>query len=111
MGEQGSSTVSKSLQQHGEAEIYKQLRLRMKNSGLDTIKVEVTRRAGKFRFNFTGSAEQVTQAEQLGIQREAAEDELPGGEQSKATAALGAPQTASAILPLQVAAGFDPSPV
>jgi N-methylhydantoinase B/oxoprolinase/acetone carboxylase alpha subunit len=65
MGEQGRSTVSKSLQQHGEAEIYKQLRLRMKNSGLDTIKVEVTRRAGKFRFNFTGSAEQVTQAEQI----------------------------------------------
>jgi N-methylhydantoinase B/oxoprolinase/acetone carboxylase alpha subunit len=57
--------MSKSLQQHGMKEIYKQLRLRMKNSGLDTIEVQVTRRAGKFQFNFTGSAEQVAQAEQI----------------------------------------------
>ncbi len=57
--------MSKSLQQHGSKEIYKQLRLKMKNSSLDTIEVQVTRRAGKFRFNFTGSAEQVVQAEQI----------------------------------------------
>ena len=57
--------MSKSLQQHGLKEIYKQLRLRMKNSSLDTIEVQVTRRAGKFKFNFIGSPEQVVQAEQI----------------------------------------------
>jgi hypothetical protein len=57
--------MSNSLQQHGAKEIYKQLRLRMKNQGLDTIKVEVTRRSGKFKFNFTGSPEQVVKAEQI----------------------------------------------
>lgn len=57
--------MSKSLQQHGLKEVYKQLRLRMKNCGLDTINVLVTRRAGKYRFNFTGSPEQVVQAEQI----------------------------------------------
>lgn len=57
--------MSNSLQQHGIKEIYKQLRLRMKKTGLDTIKVEVTRRAGKFRFAFTGSAEQVVKAEEI----------------------------------------------
>jgi vancomycin resistance protein YoaR len=57
--------MSKSLQQHGLKEIYKQLRLRMKNSGLETIQVQVTRRAGKFKFSFTGSADQVVQAEKI----------------------------------------------
>ena len=57
--------MSNSLQQHGIKEIYKQLRLRMKNSGLETIEVHVTRRAGKFKFNFTGSAEQVVQADKI----------------------------------------------
>ena len=33
--------------------------------GLDTIKVLVTRRSGKFKFNFTGSAEQVLKAEAI----------------------------------------------
>jgi N-methylhydantoinase B/oxoprolinase/acetone carboxylase alpha subunit len=37
----------------------------MKIRGLETIEVRVTRRARKFRFNFTGSAEQVTKAEQV----------------------------------------------
>ena len=37
----------------------------MKNSGLDTIEVQVTRRAGKLKFHFTGSAEQVVKAEQI----------------------------------------------
>ena len=57
--------MSNSLQQHGIKEIYKQLRLRMKNKGLDTIQVHVTNRAGKFKFNFTGSAEQVVQADKI----------------------------------------------
>ncbi|MGH7980992.1 MAG: hypothetical protein ACREE6_16565 [Limisphaerales bacterium] len=57
--------MSKSLQQHGIKEIYKQLRLRMKNSGLETIKVHVTRGGGKYKFNFTGSAEQVATAEKI----------------------------------------------
>jgi hypothetical protein len=57
--------MSNSLQQHPITEIYKQLRLRMKNRGLDTIQVHVTRRAGKFKYNFTGSAEQVATAEKI----------------------------------------------
>lgn len=54
-----------SLQQHGLKEVNKQLRLKMKTSGLDTIKVLVTRRAGKFKFAFTGSPAQVVKAEQI----------------------------------------------
>jgi hypothetical protein len=57
--------MSKSLQQHGSKEIYKQLRLAMKINGLETIKVEVTRRAGKFKFAFTGAADQVVKANQI----------------------------------------------
>jgi len=57
--------MSNSLQQHGIKEIYKQLRLRMKNSGLETIGVQVTRRAGKYKYHFTGSAEQVMAAEKI----------------------------------------------
>jgi len=57
--------MSNSLQQHSYREINKQVRLKMKNSGLDTIQVLITRRAGKFRFNFTGSPEQVTKAQQI----------------------------------------------
>jgi len=57
--------MSRSLQQHGPKEIYKQLRLRMKKNSLDTIDVQITRKSGKFRFNFTGSPAQVVQAEQF----------------------------------------------
>ena len=57
--------MSNSLQQHGINEVYKQLRLRMKTSGLDTIKVQVTRRAGKYKYSFTGSPEQVVKAEKI----------------------------------------------
>jgi hypothetical protein len=57
--------MSKSLQQHGLVEAQKQLRLRMKNQHLDSIKVEVTRRAGKLRFHFTGSPDQVIKAEEI----------------------------------------------
>jgi hypothetical protein len=34
-------------------------------SGLDTIKILVTRQSGKFKFNFTGSPEQVVKAEAI----------------------------------------------
>jgi hypothetical protein len=57
--------MSNSLQQHGIKEINKQLRLQMKIRGLETIKVHVTRRAGKFKYAFTGSAEQVVTAEKI----------------------------------------------
>ena len=57
--------MSNSLQQHGIKEIYKQLRLRMKNRSLETIKVHVTSRAGKFQYSFTGSPEQVATAEKI----------------------------------------------
>jgi hypothetical protein len=57
--------MNKSLQQHGIPEAQKQLRLRMKNQHLDTIQVEVTRKAGKMKINFTGSPEQVTKAQEI----------------------------------------------
>ena len=57
--------MSKSLQQHGIKEIYKQLRLAMKNRGLETIQVHIINRAGKFRYSFTGSVEQVVKAEAI----------------------------------------------
>lgn len=57
--------MSNSLQQHGINEVYKQLRLRMKNSALETIKVHVTRRAGKYKYSFTGLPEQVVKAEKI----------------------------------------------
>jgi hypothetical protein len=57
--------MSHSLQQHGIREAHKQLRLRMKKSGLDTIEVQVTRQAGKLKFNFTGSPAQVTKAREI----------------------------------------------
>jgi len=34
-------------------------------SGLDSIKVLVTRRSGKYHFNFAGSPEQVVKAEAI----------------------------------------------
>jgi hypothetical protein len=37
----------------------------MKNSGLESIEVLVTRRAGKLKIGFTGSAEQVVKAEKI----------------------------------------------
>ena len=57
--------MTNSLNLHGAREVYKQLHLRMKNSGLETIQVHVTRRAGKYKYNFTGSAEQVVEAEKI----------------------------------------------
>ena len=57
--------MSKSLQQHGIKEIFKQLRLRMKNNGLETVKVHVARKAGKYKITFNGSVEQVAKAEKI----------------------------------------------
>jgi hypothetical protein len=57
--------MSKSLQQHGMAEIYKQLRFSMKKHALETVEVEVTRHCGKFKINFTGSPEEVVKANQI----------------------------------------------
>ena len=54
-----------SLQSHGPREAYKQLHLRMQRSGLSTIKVIVTRWAGKLKFNFTGSEDEVKKAERI----------------------------------------------
>lgn len=57
--------MTNSLQQHGIREVQKQLRLRMKNQHLDSITVEVTRRAGKLKFHFAGSPEEVVKAEEI----------------------------------------------
>jgi hypothetical protein len=54
-----------SLQHHGIHEAYKQLHLRMQRNGLTSIKVLVTRRAGKIRFNFEGLEEEVKKAEKI----------------------------------------------
>ena len=54
-----------SLQRHGHKEAYKQLHLRMQRSGLTSIKVQITRRAGKMKFHFTGSDEEVKRAEKI----------------------------------------------
>jgi len=57
--------MSHSLRLHGAREVHKQLHLRMKNSGLETIKIQVTRKSGKIKCHFTGSPEQVVQAEKI----------------------------------------------
>jgi len=57
--------MSNSLQQHGLHEAHKQLRYRMKNSGLKTIEVQVTRRAGKLQFGFTGSTDEIAKAQKI----------------------------------------------
>ena len=55
----------KSLKAHGPREVKKQLAHCMKSSGLDTIHVEVTRVSGKHKIDFTGSPEQVIQANKI----------------------------------------------
>jgi len=57
--------MTNSLKQHGMKEIYKQLRLKMKTCGLETIVVHITRRAGKYQYQFTGSPDQVVQVEKI----------------------------------------------
>jgi len=53
------------LQHHGIHEAHKQLHLRMQRSGLSSIKVQVTRRAGKLQFHFAGLADEVKKAEKI----------------------------------------------
>jgi hypothetical protein len=57
--------MNSSLQKHGLHETHKQLSTRMKLRGLDTVQVQVTRKSGKLKFDFTGSAEQVAQAHKI----------------------------------------------
>jgi hypothetical protein len=57
--------MNNSLQQHPITEVSRQLRLKMKTHGLDTVKVNVSRRAGKYQCSFTGSPEQTAQAEKI----------------------------------------------
>jgi len=57
--------MTNSLRLHGIKEVYRQLHLRMKTTGLDTIRVHISRRAGKYQCNFTGSPEQIVQAEKI----------------------------------------------
>jgi hypothetical protein len=54
-----------SLAHHGIHEAHKQLQLRMQRNGLSSIKVLVTRRAGKMQFHFTGSEVEVKKAEKI----------------------------------------------
>jgi hypothetical protein len=55
--------MNNSLRQHGPEEVYKQLHLSMKRNHLESIKVEVFRRAGKIQVKFTGAPDQVMKAE------------------------------------------------
>ena len=54
-----------SLQHHGIHEARKQLHFRMQRSGLSSIKVQVSRRAGKLKFHFAGLEEEVKKAEKI----------------------------------------------
>jgi len=54
-----------SLHRHGALEAHKQLNLRMKRSGLTTIKVSVTRKSGRLNVQFSGSDEEVNKARQI----------------------------------------------
>jgi N-methylhydantoinase B/oxoprolinase/acetone carboxylase alpha subunit len=54
-----------SLHHHGIVEAHKQLQFRMKRDGLTSIKVLVTRQAGKMKINFTGSDEEVKKAQTI----------------------------------------------
>jgi len=54
-----------SLHRHGAKEAHKQLHLRMKKSGLTTVKVSVTRKSGRLNVQFSGSDEEVRKARQI----------------------------------------------
>lgn len=54
-----------SLQRHGIEEAQKQLPLRIKNRGLTGVKVEVSRRAGRLQFGFSGPPAEVQRAEKI----------------------------------------------
>ena len=54
-----------SLHRHGASEAHKQLHLRMKQRGLTTVKVSVTRKSGRLNVQFSGSDEEVKIARQI----------------------------------------------
>ena len=54
-----------SLHRHGAIEAHKQLQLRMKRSGLSTVKVSVTRKSGRLNIQFTGSDDEVAKARHI----------------------------------------------
>jgi hypothetical protein len=54
-----------SLHRHGAKEAHKQLHLRMKRSGLSTVKVSVTRKSGRLKVEFAGSEDEVRKARQI----------------------------------------------
>jgi len=54
-----------SLHRHGAREAHKQLNLRMKRSGLTSVKVSVTRKSGRLNVGFTGSDDEVKKARQI----------------------------------------------
>ena len=53
------------LHHHGAHEAHKQIHLRLKTSGLGTVKVAVTRKSGRLNVQFTGSDEEVKKAKQI----------------------------------------------
>ena len=54
-----------SLHRHGAKEAYKQIHLRIKKSGLTTIKVAVTRKFRRLKVDFAGSDDEVKKARQI----------------------------------------------
>ena len=54
-----------SLHRHGAKEASKQIRLRMKNSGLTTIKISVTRKSGRLDVDCAGADDEVKKARQI----------------------------------------------
>jgi len=54
-----------SLHRHGAKEAHKQLHMRMKKSGLTTVKVSVTRKFGRLKVEFAGSDDEVKKARQI----------------------------------------------
>jgi hypothetical protein len=54
-----------SLHQHGAKEAQKQLHLRIKRSGLNTVKTSVTRKSGRLKVRFTGAPDEVKKVEQI----------------------------------------------
>ena len=54
-----------SLHRHGAREAHKQLHLRMKKRGLETVKLSVTRKSGRLDVQFSGTDEEVRIARQI----------------------------------------------
>jgi hypothetical protein len=54
-----------SLHRHGAKEAHKQIQLRVKKSGLATIKVSVARKFGRLKVEFAGTDDEVKKARQI----------------------------------------------